>query len=157
MTLKGIPSSLSPELLYSLARMGHGDTLVITDRNFPSDSVASETVNKVPIRVSGSTSKILEDILTLFPLDYAYSTNPVVLMDRVQSDKDRNFLVPAYEEIAKVVSEDYNGSAGTSKSGTSISFLVRPAFYEAAKKAFCIVQTDDTAAYANILIVKGVL
>ena len=34
--LKGIPSNLSPELLYALAKMGHGDEIVLGDANFPS-------------------------------------------------------------------------------------------------------------------------
>ena len=31
MPLIGIPDSVTPELLYGLAKMGHGDTLVIAD------------------------------------------------------------------------------------------------------------------------------
>ena len=38
--LSTLPDSITPELLYGLAKMGHGDTLVIADANFPSDSVA---------------------------------------------------------------------------------------------------------------------
>ncbi len=53
MPLKGIPESITPELLYALAKMGHGDRIVIADANFPSDSVAKETVIGVPIRVTG--------------------------------------------------------------------------------------------------------
>jgi hypothetical protein len=33
--LFNIDSNCSPELLYCLAQMGHGDELVIADRNFP--------------------------------------------------------------------------------------------------------------------------
>ncbi|MBQ4605798.1 MAG: fucose isomerase, partial [Clostridia bacterium] len=33
--LKGIPKILSPELIYTLAKMGHGDEIVISDGNFP--------------------------------------------------------------------------------------------------------------------------
>ena len=40
MPLIGIPDSITPELLYGLAKMGHGDRLVIADANFPLDSVA---------------------------------------------------------------------------------------------------------------------
>ena len=35
MGLKGIPDILSPELIYALAQMGHGDELVLADANFP--------------------------------------------------------------------------------------------------------------------------
>lgn len=37
--LKGISPLLSPELLKTLDEMGHGDTLVIADGNFPAESV----------------------------------------------------------------------------------------------------------------------
>ena len=37
--LKGIPDILSPELLKVLAEMGHGDKIVISDGNFPSQSM----------------------------------------------------------------------------------------------------------------------
>ena len=38
--LKNIPRILSPELISVLARMGHGDEIVLADANFPSASVA---------------------------------------------------------------------------------------------------------------------
>ena len=41
--LKGIPSILSPELLKILMEMGHGDTLVIGDGNFPAASIAKDS------------------------------------------------------------------------------------------------------------------
>ena len=36
--LKNIPPILSPDLLYVLANMGHGDEIIIADGNFPADS-----------------------------------------------------------------------------------------------------------------------
>ena len=33
--LKGIPVILSPDLLHTLAKMGHGDEIVLADANFP--------------------------------------------------------------------------------------------------------------------------
>ena len=38
--LKGIPSILTPELLKIMMEMGHGDTLVIGDGNFPAAAMA---------------------------------------------------------------------------------------------------------------------
>ena len=38
--LKGIPQNLSPELLYAIAKMGHGDEIVLGDANFPSRPVS---------------------------------------------------------------------------------------------------------------------
>ena len=40
MGLKGIPQIISPELLFALAQMGHGDELVLADSNFPARYVA---------------------------------------------------------------------------------------------------------------------
>ena len=42
--LKHIPPVLSPELLKILMEMGHGDTIVIADGNFPGASMAQHLV-----------------------------------------------------------------------------------------------------------------
>ena len=39
--LKGIPKILSPELLKVLCEMGHSDRLVISDGNFPAESMGT--------------------------------------------------------------------------------------------------------------------
>ena len=143
MPLKGIPDSIVPELLFALAKMGHGDFLVIADANFPSDSIANSTVLKNPIRVHGTTSDILRDILTLMPVDQ-YQPHPVKVMDRVESDKLKNLEVPAYSLLSAV-------------SGTTLEYVERFEFYEIAKKAFVVIQTNDRSLYANCIVVKGVL
>jgi L-fucose mutarotase len=147
MPLKGIPNRISPELLYTLARMGHGDFIVIADANFPSDSIARSTrSNEIPIRISGSTAEVLGDILELLPLDQ-YMEKPLAVMDRVDSDKAKELHVPAYEKLAS--------AAGVSTS--SLDYIERFAFYELAKTAFAVIQTDDKTLYANAIIYKGVL
>lgn len=149
MPLKGIPDSITPELLYALARMGHGDALVIADANFPSDSIASCTpYSNTPIRIQGkSTAELLKDILTLFPLDQ-YADHSISVMDRVPSDKAKGLEVPAYSSLANVA-----GLAAP----TEMKFIERFEFYETAKRAFVVVQTDDRTLYANCIITKGVL
>jgi L-fucose mutarotase len=146
MPLKGIPDVITPELLYALAKMGHGDSIIIADANFPSDSIANFTNIKSPIRVSGETSDVLKAILTLIPLD-SYSSTPVRVMERVDSDQARNLFVPAYEKIAL--------SAEVSPS--DLNYIERFQFYEASKTCFCVVQTNDRSLYANVIISKGVL
>ena len=37
--LKNIPSIISPELMYALMNMGHGDEICFGDANFPADSM----------------------------------------------------------------------------------------------------------------------
>ena len=43
------------------------------------------------------------------------------------------------------------------RGAAAIGAYERFAFYEEAKKAFCIVQTGETAVYANLILQKGVI
>ena len=75
--LKGIPKILSPELLKVLAEMGHSDRLVISDGNFPAESMGKDAI---VIRCDGhGVPEILDAILQVFPLD-TYVEKPVNLM-----------------------------------------------------------------------------
>ena len=49
--LKGIDPLLNADVLGVLREMGHGDDLIITDTNFPSDSVARQTVYGSLLRI----------------------------------------------------------------------------------------------------------
>ena len=51
--LKNINPNLNAKLLHVLCSMGHGDELVLTDCNFPSDSVTAETVTGKFIQMDG--------------------------------------------------------------------------------------------------------
>lgn len=146
MPLKGIPSTITPELLYAMARMGHGDRLCIADANFPSDSIAKHSALGSVIRITiGSTAELLRDVLKLLPID-DYADDKIVVMDRVQSDKDKDLPVLAYSRLQEAA-----GSA------IPLSYVERFQFYEAAKSCFCIIQTTDATPYANVIISKGVL
>ncbi|XP_073096188.1 fucose mutarotase isoform X4 [Manis javanica] len=66
--LKGVPALLSPELLYALARMGHGDEIVLADVNFPTSSICRGGPEE--IRADGlGIPQLLEAVLRLLPLD----------------------------------------------------------------------------------------
>lgn len=150
MPLKGIPASISPELLYAIARMGHGDHLVIADANFPSDSVSRGCCGvREPIRVlHGNTADLLADLVSLLPLD-TYCPSPICMMDRVDSDKVRGLVVPTYDRVQQVLHSLLPDK--------EVTFYERFEFYRQAGKAFCIVQTNDSTPYANIMVTKGVL
>ena len=49
--LKGIDARIGPDLLRALARMGHGDEIVVSDANFPSAAVARHTVAGEELRI----------------------------------------------------------------------------------------------------------
>lgn len=138
MPLKKIPLEISPELLYALSRMGHGDTIVIADANFPCDSVAASCVVTTPIRIAvKSTAALLRAILELLPVD-AYQPNPVKVMDRVAADKARDLHVPAYALLAE--------AAGIPE--TDLGFVERFEFYDVAKrKNFGDLQTYNLTIF----------
>ncbi|XP_077619147.1 fucose mutarotase isoform X5 [Crocuta crocuta] len=55
--LKGVPALLSPELLYALARMGHGDEIVLADVNFPTSSICRCGPEEIRADAPGSRAK----------------------------------------------------------------------------------------------------
>lgn len=143
--LKGIPKILSPELLKVLCGMGHGDTLVVADGNFPAESIGR---NSIVIRCDGhGVPELLDAILSLYPLD-TYVENPVKLMEVVPSDPVETPIWDKYKEI--IATHDKRGSNLVGK-------IERFAFYEEAKKAYAIIATSEKALYANIILQKGVL
>ena len=101
--LKGIPAILSPELLKVLCEMGHSDRLVISDGNFPSESMGKDAV---VIRMDGhGVPEILDAILKVFPLD-TYVEKPVNLMEVMPGDPVETPIWDVYKEIvAKYAAE----------------------------------------------------
>ena len=88
--LKGIDPIISPDLLHTLASMGHGDLLVLADANFPSSSVAAANGAKLIHADGHSVPDLLKGILKLFPLDTQVE-EPVCIV--------RWLLITKYEPI----------------------------------------------------------
>jgi L-fucose mutarotase len=139
--LKGISPMISPELLEVMARMGHGDELILADAHFP-----GETFNNRVIRADGlKIADILLAILPLFELD-SYVASPLIMMAAVTGD-----------ELDPLVEERYLKSIHvTNPNVASIQRIDRFKFYERAKSAFAVVMTGETAKYGNIILKKGV-
>ncbi|KAK2493106.1 hypothetical protein MC885_010010 [Smutsia gigantea] len=100
--LKGVPALLSPELLYALARMGHGDEIVLADVNFPTSSICR--CGPEEIRADGlGIPQLLEAMLRLLPLD-TYVENPAVVMELVPSDRERGLQTPVWKNYQSILS-----------------------------------------------------
>ena len=141
--LKGIPSILTPELLKIMMEMGHGDTIVIGDGNFPAASIAK---NSQLVRLDGhGVPEVLDAILALFPLD-AYVEAPVSLMEVMPGDPVET---PIWDEYAAIIEKH--------EPGAKIGHIERFRFYDAARKAYAVVATGEGALYANIILQKGVV
>lgn len=139
--LKGISPLLSPELLATLHRMGHGDEIVLADAHFP-----GETFNNRVLRADGlNIAPLLDAILPLFELD-AYSPDPLVMMAAVEGDS----LDPEVEARYRVAIDQHAPGA------PAIAQIDRFAFYDRAKLAFAVVTTGELAKYGNIILKKGV-
>ena len=134
--LKGISPVISPDLLKTLAEMGHGDEIVVSDAHFP-----AHAFNARVVRADGiGADRLLAGIIPLFELD-VYAT-PVVMMDAVPGDT----LDPSVEaRYRKALG--YEGD---------IERMERFAFYERAKKAYAVVVSGETATYGNVILKKGV-
>ena len=139
--LKGISPLISPELLKILSEMGHADEIVLADAHFPAHSVGQRVVRADGI----GAVPLLEGILKLIPLDQ-YDRSNFVLMEVVPGDDVKPVIWQAYEQVLKA-----------SEPEAAPDWLERFAYYERAKKAYCVVATGETAQYANIILKKGVV
>jgi len=139
--LKGISPLISPQLLETLARMGHGDEIVLADAHFP-----GETMNPRVVRADGlRIPDLLDAILPLFELD-AYVDDPLVMMAAVEGDT----LDPSVEAAYRAAIDRHAAGA------PEIARIERFAFYDRARGAFAVVMTGETAKYGNIILKKGV-
>jgi len=139
--LKGISPLISPQLLEVMARMGHGDELVLADAHFPGESIGKRVVRADGLRIAD----LLEAIMPLFELD-SYVPHPVIMMEPVAGD-----------QADPVVEASYLAQIRKSSPGVPpVKKLDRFAFYERAGKAFAVVMTGETVKYGNIILIKGV-
>lgn len=140
--LKGIPSILTPDLLKILMEMGHGDTIVIGDGNFPAASCAKRLV-----RCDGhAVPELLDAILKLFPLDTP-AAKPVGVMQVQEQDAPEPEIWQTYRELV----------AKYEPKLTELNEIERFAFYDRAREAYAVVSTGEKALYANIILKKGVV
>ena len=139
--LKGISPLISPQLLEVMARMGHGDEIVLADAHFP-----GESFNNRVLRADGlSVPDLLAAILPLFELD-SYVPHPLVMMAAVEGDSLDPAVEEAYLESIRISNPDV----------PPIERIDRYEFYERTKSAFAVVMTGETAKYGNIILKKGV-
>jgi L-fucose mutarotase len=137
--LKNISPLISPQLLKTLAEMGHGDEIIFSDAHFPAHSMGPNVIRADGLKMD----ELLAAIIPLFELD-SYAP-PLVMMAAVEGD-----------ELDPSVETQYLQALFGDKSQHKVSRIDRFAFYERAQQAFAIVITGETAKYGNILLKKGV-
>lgn len=139
--LVGISPLMSPELLSTLYRMGHGDEIVLADAHFPGESLGRPVIRADGLKIAG----LLDAIMPLMVLDQ-YDDKSLIMMAAVPGD-----------ELDPVVEAGYRAAIDKHQSDApAIHRIDRFAFYDRAKLAFAIVMTGETAKYGNIVLKKGV-
>jgi L-fucose mutarotase len=145
--LKGIDPILNADVLHALKSMGHGDELVIADMNFPSDAVARHSELGRLLRLENVTAaRAAKGILSVMPLD-RFVEFPVRRMEVVGSPDE-------LPEVQAEVQAEVDAAEGKAQPMGSIE---RFAFYEAARSAYCVIQTGERRFYGCFIFKKGVI
>ena len=145
--LFNIDTNCSPELLYCLAQMGHGDELVIADRNFPATSTALQTRFQKVIPMPGfSALAAIKTITSLLPLD-GFVDHAAVRMEIDDAPEEMNETHTAVFSFLETVIPK----------GAGHGHIARPAFYERARRAYAVVRTSEDTPYGCYILRKGVI
>jgi L-fucose mutarotase len=140
--LKGIDPLLSGELLKILDEMGHGDQLLLVDRNYPAAASGKPVVRLGEVGIV----RAARAILSVFPLD-SFVEAP---LERMEVDDDPSIVTPNQAEVLKLARASH---------GADLEFGIIPRleFYERAKRAFAVVHTLESQPYGCFLLQKGVI
>ena len=145
--LKSIAPILNADLLFALRAMGHGDEIVICDTNFPADSTARRTVLGKLLHLDGvSAPRAARAILSVMPLD-AFVDKPALRMEVVGKPEE---VPPVQAEVQKEI----DAAEGRL---WPMGAVERMAFYDLARKAYCVVQTGELRFYGCFIFKKGVI
>ena len=145
--LRNIDPLLNADLLYALRAMGHGDTLVLCDTNFPADSIARQTRLGKLLRIDGvTTARATRAILSVMPLD-SFVDDAAARMEIVGKPAE---IPPVQQEVQAEIER------AEGKPWPMVS-IERMAFYEHAKRAYCVVASGERRFYGCFIFTKGVL
>ena len=145
--LKSIDPLLNAGVLAALRAMGHGDDLVLCDTNFPADSVARATVLGRLLRIDNVTApRAARAILSVFPLD-SFVDHPAERMEVVGRPEE----IP---EVQRELQAEIDRAEGRSWPMGSIE---RHAFYDRARKAYCVIATGERRFYGCFILKKVVI
>ena len=139
--LIGVPPILSPDLLFTLRSMGHGDEIALVDGNYPAQEHARRLV-----RADGhGILALFQAILTVLPLD-ADVDHPVC---RAALNNDPAQKGAIHLEIDSVFAARYSGHHTHPLSGVDL--------YPRIRAAHTIVATSEMELFGNIILRKGVI
>ena len=138
--LKGISPYLSPDLLKTLAEMGHGDEIIPADAHFPGHTFCRRVLRADGVLIS----TLLDAILPVFELD-SYAPQ-LVMMQVVTGDT----LDPQVEiDYLQAIRRHTPNAPAPER-------IDRFAFYDRAREVYAVLMIGEARKYGNILLKKGV-
>ena len=145
--LKNLHPLLTPNLLYVLRAMGHGDVLTIVDSNFPADSVSATTVHGELIRLDGvGIPEAARAIFSVFPLD-SFVEAPIQFMQVVE---EPNTILEVHSDLHRIALE-------SSDREWKMDSVERHDFYAQSRNTYAVVATSERRPYGCFMITKGVI
>lgn len=142
--LRNVDPVLTADLLWVLAAMGHGDDLALVDGNHPAVRIAKATSSGRLVQLPGLTMG--RAILSVLPID-DFVSDPVRRMEVVGDA----VTIP---DVQREVQQEIDRASGKHLPLVGVE---RFAFYDAAIKAFAVVQVGDVRPYGCFLLRKGVI
>jgi L-fucose mutarotase len=140
--LKNIDPLLTPDLLYVLRAMGHGDEIVIVDANYPAESVGPQVVRLDAM----SSTEALDIVLSVLPLD-TFVPEACIRME-VVGDAARE--EPIFDDFRALIAKHEGANF-------KLHTMERQKFYERARQSFAVIATGERRFYGNIILKKGVI
>ena len=145
--LKGIDPRLTADVLHCLRAMGHGDTLVIADTNFPADSIARRTARRRLLRMDNLTcAEAARAVLSVLPLDTFVDD----FAGRMEVVGEPMTVPPVQAEVQAEIDR----AEGRPRPMIGIE---RFAFYDRAREAYAVIQTGERRFYGCFIFRKGVI
>ena len=145
--LKTINPLLNPEVLHAIAAMGHGDSLVICDANFPALSVAKKTSLGTLLRIDGATvPEVTEAVLSLMPLD-TFIEDAALCMAVVDAPEEKPEVQVEVQTIINAAETEQ----------FTLTPVERFEFYERASQSFAVITCGERRFYGCFIFSKGVI
>ncbi|MEM1386561.1 MAG: RbsD/FucU domain-containing protein [Pseudomonadota bacterium] len=145
--LKGLDPRLSADVLYVLRAMGHGDMLIMSDTNFPAETIARETTHGALLQMNNLTlGEALGAVLTVLPLD--------TFVDDFAGRMEVVGEPDTIPDVQREAQAQIDAAEGAPRPMVPIE---RFAFYDMAKSAFAVIQTGERRFYGCIMLRKGVI
>ena len=145
--LKGISPLLNADVLHALRAMGHGDDIILTDTNFPAESIARMTGLGRLLRIDNvSAVEAAAAVLSVMPLD-SFAGDAA---GHMAAGEGHSGALAVHTDVQSVIDR------AEGKSWPMVA-IERFAFYERAKLAFAIIQTGERRGYGNFAFRKGVI